>query len=165
MTTLNLGVVVIPYAAAYRPPPKFLKQITRGGRAYHTGYAKGQTTGTIAHILEDRYGIMRVFYDQNKSTVISMIEDALAGAIKNVLAGGPPTIEPAAQGMQQIASMFKHDLSQRRFDGLTSPGKTPTAAAMRGVSHRFKRPYVRRPSRPSFIDTGLYQASFKAWID
>jgi len=41
------------------------------------------------------------------------------------------------------------------------------------VSHRFANPthrrvkgagLVRRAPRPSFIDTGLYQASFKAWV-
>jgi hypothetical protein len=36
---------------------------------------------------------------------------------------------------------------------------------MRGVNHRFMHPYARRPSRPSFIDTGLYVANFTAWVD
>jgi hypothetical protein len=38
-------------------------------------------------------------------------------------------------------------------------------AALHGVSHRFKHPYARRARRPSFIDTGLYQNSFAAWVD
>ena len=69
---------------------------------------------------------------------------------------------PFAAGESQIENRFKQFLSLREVEKLGIPG-VPTKAALAGVSHRFKGKKGGR--RPSFIDTGLYQASFKAWID
>jgi hypothetical protein len=161
MTILHLGVTVMPYSGAFVPAPKKPRS-ARGERAFHAGYGKGQTTGDIAQILESKYHIMRSFYFLHSDVVAASLTKSIHGSIKNILAGGPPNIQPAAEGIQKIQSAFKHSLSLREYDGM--PG-VPTKAAMLGVSHRFKRPNQRRPERPSFIDTGLYQASFKAWVD
>jgi hypothetical protein len=41
-----------------------------------------------------------------------------------------------------------------------------TLAARRGVSHLLPHPYSKNnPPRPSFIDTGLYRKSFRAWVE
>jgi len=58
---------------------------------------------------------------------------------------------------------FRRSLSSKRFDGLIRG--VPTRAAMKGVSHLRQDPYAQRPPRPSFIDTSLYQRSFKAWTE
>jgi hypothetical protein len=160
MNTLHLGVHDIAYAAQFTPPP------TKPGRSFskaQTAYGTGKTTGDIAKILEARYGVMAAFWGLEKSNIIDNLETSMAKAIKNILLGQPGVIEPTAEAMEKIKANFKRSLSQRRFDGLIRG--VPTMAAQRGVSHRFKKPYALRASRPSFIDTGLYQSSFTAWMD
>jgi hypothetical protein len=42
----------------------------------------------------------------------------------------------------------------------------PTKAALKGINHRLRHPYRKsNPRRPSFVDTGLYVASFRAWME
>jgi hypothetical protein len=65
----------------------------------------------------------------------------------------------------EIEERFKDFLSLQEMDKLGVPG-VPTEAAKKGKSSRFKRRRSKGGApRPSFIDTGLYQSSFKAWVD
>jgi hypothetical protein len=63
----------------------------------------------------------------------------------------------------KIEAKFRQNLSSRKYDGVI-PG-VPTTAAQRGISHLQQRPYAKRSSRPSFVDTGMYQRSFRAWVE
>lgn len=143
MTTLHLGVNDVPY----------------------TKYNLGKTTGDVAQILEAKYGIMAAFVSIREGAILNAIEGGIAKTLETALIRGGrlPKGGPLAGAMSAIEHDFKQALAMQMLDGKI-PG-VPTAAALRGVSHRFKRPYVRRPQRPSFIDTGLYQSSFRAWVD
>lgn len=141
MTTLHLGVVDVPYADA-----------------------GGKTTGDVAEILEDKYHVMRIFFELHDKRIAEWLEDGLSGSLENLLAGAPPRNDVFGEAMEKIQIRFRHFLANKEMDALGYPG-IPTAASLKGVSHRFKRPYKRRPARPSFIDTGAYQKNFKAWID
>lgn len=123
---------------------------------------KGQTTGDVAEILEDKYGIMQAYYDAYEQEVVDAITKGFSDSLESLLSGAPARSDPFAGAMAKVEAGFKQALSNREFDGLTG---VPTQAALDGVSHRRKHPYAKRASRPSFIDTGLYQSSFKAWID
>jgi hypothetical protein len=136
----------------------------------------GLSTGDVAKILEARYGIMQAFWDRNVQDIARLMEESYAKAIKAVIAGADPSkISPAAGAASKIERMFKESLAAKAYDQIL-PG-VPTKAALLGVSHRKAMPYakykyrggkrtkVRRPSRPSFIDTGLYQNSFTMWMD
>jgi hypothetical protein len=79
------------------------------------------------------------------------------------MVGQPYVVALDEQAMSSIARRFKDMLSQRAYDGKIMG--VPTKAAQAGVSHRFKKPYAKRASRPSFIDTGQYQASFVSWME
>jgi hypothetical protein len=63
----------------------------------------------------------------------------------------------------KIETRFKQNLRRRRYDGVI-PG-VPTQTSLKGVSHLFMKPYARHGFRPSFIDTGLYMNSFRAWVE
>lgn len=78
--------------------------------------------------------------------------------------GAPVSLDPFGSATSKIEDRFKQMLSTRELDSLGFPG-IPTAAAQRGVNHRFKHPYKKRAARPSFIDTGTFQASAKAWVE
>lgn len=146
---LHLGVVDVPYA---NPPRR------KGSRAR----SGTQTTGDVAGWLEAKYHVMEVFFESQQRRVAQDLEEGLAGALESLLMGGPPTGQPFASGLSRTEDRFKQFLSRRRIESMGIPG-VPTEAALRGVSHRFKN--KRSGRRPSFIDTGLYQSSFKAWVD
>ena len=98
------------------------------------------------------------------AAVIKGFEESAQQALENVLLGSNAQISLTAQAETDIETEFRHYLSQQRFDGVI-PG-VPTQAALRGVNHRLADPYAKsnRP-RPSFIDTGTYEASFKVWTE
>jgi hypothetical protein len=160
MTTLVLGVHDMAYAAQFHASTGARK---KGVSKAQAAYGKGQTTGDVAQILEARYGIMRTFFDMNRDDIVRAVERSMVGSVINIVNGQPGPIAPEAQAMSDIETAFKQSLSNRAYDGAIK--NVPTQAAERGVSHRFKKPYARRASRPSFIDTGLYQSSFTAWTE
>jgi hypothetical protein len=163
MTTLHLGVIDIPYAEPPPAPKRAPKKPRRGRKARSRKYSN-ITTGDVAEILEAKYHVMEHFFELHENEVLSVLEESLEGSLESLLMGAPASINPFGTGTAKIEDAFKKMLDTKELDGLGYPG-IPTQAALMGVSHRFKQPYRRRPPRPSFIDTGEYQASFKAWVD
>jgi hypothetical protein len=169
MATLHLGVIDIPYAdTSYTKKPKNMRRgrARRGKVEAPAPSATSKSTGMVAEILEAKYHIMETFANRHEDLIVSSLNDAIEDALETMMLRGnrsPGSLVPTAAGEQIIEDRFKQFLSQREMDGLA--GGVPTAAALRGVSHRFLHPYARRASRPSFIDTGLYQANFKVWVD
>jgi hypothetical protein len=146
--TLHLGVVEMPYASP-----------------------GGKTTGDVAQILEDKYHVMETFYeDMGPDVIQKAIEHSAQNAVETLILGGSRSGSNSAnmsltlEAEGEIEAAFKLWLSQQSMD-YTQPG-VPTQASLKGVSHRLKRANAKTNSaRPSFIDTGLYQSSFKAWIE
>lgn len=149
MTTLHLGVLDVPYVNA----PSGTKGKSAAGE---------KTTGDIAEILEAKYGIFQTFVEIHGDDVAKALEDSVAGALESVLMGAPPRNDLHGAGTSKIETMFKDFLSKQEMDGRGVAG-VPTQAALKGVNHRLKR--KRGAPRPSFIDTGLYQSSMRAWVD
>jgi hypothetical protein len=153
MTTLHLGVTDIPYATAVP---------TKGRRAASTG---GQTTGDVAEILEDKYHIMEIFFEEHQKEIAVAVEESIGDALETLLSGHSPGGNATAAASADIETLFKRFISNGEMDSLGYPG-VPTAAALAGVNHRLAHPYAKgNAARVSFRDTGLYEASFKAWID
>lgn len=142
--TLHLGVLVQPYRASSR----------RVG---------AKNTGDVAAFLEARYGVMATFYRTHQAEIAQAIGQSLAGALESVRMGR--VVDPWGSATQTIQQAFRDFINSREAERVGIPG-TPTQAALRGVNHRLKHPYARRNARrPSFRDTGLYVASFRAWVD
>jgi hypothetical protein len=122
--------------------------------------ASQKTTGDVAEILEARYGIMETFFNAHSRDIVQAMEGSLSGTLENLLLGAPTAGASFGAATAEIEREFRQFLSNREMDGM--PG-IPTQAAMMGVNRRLK---VRRGAmRPSFVDTGLYQQSFTAWVD
>lgn len=138
---LHLGVIDLPYPAD----------------------AEGLTTGDVAEILEDKYHPMEVFFELHGQEIADALANGMEGALESLLMGAPPqAIARAAEGaLSGVQAQFKTFLSSREMEGLGIPG-VPTKAALDGVNHRLKK--RKGAPRPSFIDTGLYQSSFRAWM-
>lgn len=168
MTVLHLGVIDVPYSASSfeaGTKNKPLGQARRGkANTPHNNSPGTQTTGEVAEILEERYHIMETFFEDVGAELIGdALAQSVGNAIENLVMGAPSTVAPFAEAESEIETAFKLFLSQQEMDNVV-PG-VPTQAAQEGVSHRFRHPYAKRAPRPSFIDTGLYQANFKAWVD
>lgn len=155
MIKLHLGVYDLPYAQA---PKRHQRK---------TGSAGTQTTGDVAGWLESRYHVMEIFFEDKRDDIAADLEESLQGALESILmgAGNANSFDPTGKAMSAIEDRFKTYLSSGEIEQSGYPG-VPTQAAKDGVNHRLKHPYGKtNPQRPSFIDTGLYQASFKAWAD
>ncbi len=140
---LSLGVVEVPYDDEH-----------------------GTTTGEVAQFLEDTYHPIETFYGLRQQKIADDIANGLSGALETMLMGGPSTsIEKAAeQALGGTEADFRQFLSTGEMERMGIPG-VPTQAALKGVNHRLKHPYSEKNRRrPSFVDTGLYQSSFRAWI-
>ena len=150
MPVLHLGVTDVPYSQ------------NRAARAKRTNSTV--TTGDVAGWLEDEYHPMGIFSNIHGQEIGDELAGALAGTLENLMMGGPISQNPFGEGTSEIEHLFKKMLTDKELERLGYPG-IPTQAALDGVSHRFKHPYKKRPRRPSFIDTGLYQSAFKAWVE
>ena len=149
MPTLHIGVIDIPYAD------------------------EAITTGEVAKILEARYGVMSAFYQSHKADIQTAIAKSLQGQVVGILNGKPLNSDPYVRACADIDSMFKQFLSLSEIEKMGIEG-VPTKAALDGKTSRFKagknkgnrRGKVKSGSRrPSFIDTGTYQASEKSWVE
>lgn len=158
--TLHLGVLDVPYAT---PPKKVAR--ARKGRQRLRGSADGQTTTyAVARILEDKYGIMDKFFEAHRAEVEQAIASGYEAAVESVMLGADPeTLDPTGEAMSRVQELFHQFLEGEEMAGLAQG--VPTAAALRGVSHRRAHPYSKdNPRRPSFIDTGVFESSFRAWV-
>jgi hypothetical protein len=156
---LNLGVHKVSYGA-------------RGSRG-----AMG--TARLARILEGRYGVMRAFYENNKPMIAGLVTRSLKGSLINVALGQPGPIVISNMATSSIDNAFKQSITTYKYDhwiGRGPPFPVPTIASLLGISHRTASPKAargkknrktgkrERVKRPSFRDTGLYQAQFVSWI-
>jgi hypothetical protein len=168
VTTLHLGVLDVPYRKTVPAAQRRVSvKTSRGGKSVRRSIAPSgsETTGDIADILEARYHVMEVFAEETGLDLIAgMIETSMENALKDIANGAPASISPTHGAEQKIETAFRQFIDQELMNGVV-PG-VPTQAAQRGVNHRFLHPYAKgNPARPSFRDTGLYQASFRAWVD
>ena len=163
--TLHLGVVDLPYATQ---APRRVRVTTRRGKkpVASTAPASGaQTTGDVAEYLEDKYHVIETFYELHQQEIADELAQAMSNSLGNLLMGAPASSNVLAAAEGAIDAKFKQFISGQEMDALGVPG-VPTKAAQKGVNHRLAHPYAKgNPERPSFRDTGTYQAAFKAWVE
>lgn len=142
MTTLHLGVIDVPYQ--------------RGRNA--------KTTGDVAEILEKKYHVMAAFWKRHGRDYIDDLVMGSVQAMENAITGRSQRLDTRSV-LSEMGHGFRQFISTREVESAGIKG-VPTQAALRGVSHRRRHPYAKRNARrPSFRDTGLYMASFRAWMD
>ncbi len=156
MPTVKLGVTEMPYS--------FSENVGKVKKGKNKGKAYASTTGDVAEILEDKYHIMEVFWNLHEEEIVSALSTSLSDEFESMLQGKPVSVGAFAAGASEVEAMFQKFLDLKEMDALGIPG-VPTAASLAGVSHRFKKPYAKRAPRPSFVDTGLYESSFRCWAD
>jgi len=145
MATLHLGVLDVAYSDA------------SGNGA--------TTTFQVAQILEANYHIMETFFELYKDKIAGFLADSVANAIQDLVNGNAHS--PTFDAEQQIEALFRQFIFSNQMSHIFQAlsGAPLSAAAEAGVSHRKKHPYAKaNPSRPAFVDTGTFLASFKVWL-
>lgn len=163
MTKILLGVNDVPYVEGGETPRYRVKGLGKRGIKPRV-YKIASTTGDVAEILEAKYGVMSVFFEMYAYQIAGALEEEIQGALENLMMGAPSVKDPLVGVTSKIKEWFSKFIMEEQVEKLGIPG-VPTEAAKRGVSHRFKHPYARRPKRASFYDTGLYERSFSAEIE
>ena len=164
--TLHLGVIDQPYAN-YQAPQKVPQ--AKKGKANKPIKPKSdagtKSTGEVAEILEEKYGILETFAFARLPDIAKELENSIAGELENMLMGAPASGNPFQGAESAITTMMKQFIASQAIEHMGIEG-VPTQAAIDGVNHRLKRPYVKaNPRRPSFIDTSLYMDSMTCWFD
>lgn len=156
---LHLGVVDLPYA--------YEQAVGKGKKR---AVALSVTTGEVAGYLENKYHPMEVFFEIHGEEIAKDLEEGLAGTLESLLMGAPPSLSAFGSAESAIDKRFRDFLTNKEMERLGYPG-VPTEASgsgkrVGGINHRLKNPYARsNPARPSFVDTALYENSFKSWVD
>lgn len=127
---------------------------------YDYGDDPGKTTFEVAEDLERRYGIMKTFYAVHRKEVQREVVKILTNQLADVIQFGAPM--PDEMLLSNTMSRFQLFLTTHEVERQGIPG-TPTLAAIEGINSRFKT--RKDPGRPSFIDGGLYENSFQAWVE
>ena len=162
---LQLGFDNISYSARYsRQSPLTATMKARRPRRMsipQQDYGANKTVGQVADELEKKYGIVETFFILEEDFIVDNFEKAYLNSLELGMTGGSWGVvwDPSLT----LEPRFKRSLTSRRFDGII-PG-VPTRAATHGVSHLRQNPFAPSAPRPSFIDTSLYQRSFKAWTE
>jgi hypothetical protein len=114
-------------------------------------YGQGKTTSEVSKDLEERYKIVDTFYTMEEDYIIDLIEEQAALDIDEIMTMEAPSNKGVSfTETDKIEERFRQDLSRRKFDGAVYG--VPTKAAQ-------------RESRQSFIKTGRYRSSFRAWME
>lgn len=128
----------------------------------YTEQGKPTTTGDVAEILEQKYSVMQTFVDLHEDDIADAIAFKMAGLLESAVKGDPVNVKNLE--FPQVDTMFRDYLDAGEWE--QQKGNMPTMAAVKGVKRSKKQPFKKtNKTRPSFIDTGLYQSSFRSWVD
>ena len=136
-----------------------------------------KTTVDVAKILEAKYNVMATFYYAREGIIAEWLAKSATNAIRKLMKGEVPN-KIFKDAEQKIEESFRDFLDAGEmatiFKGLTDAEAAYfvastggfTGASEAGVRHSFMHPYASsNPARPAFIDTRLYQSSFRAWME
>lgn len=140
MTTLHFGVVDVGY----------------------TGEQGATTTGDVAQFLEDRYHVMRTFLELKEDQIARVLVDQVAGAIESIAQGNRLPRPDWKPSMGKIDRMFRDFLDAGELQHLLPKSQKVSEETLRTSSR--KKVMKQDEARQAFIDTGHYQASFRAWV-
>jgi hypothetical protein len=161
---INFGFVNTPYFSdTVRRPMSAAREEERRNRK--RGFRKTKTAEKVSDYLENRYQITDVFWQLHEDDINLLIEEIVSERLQKVLDGelrisDTSFARMAKPAFPKIEKMFRNFLDMREMDGIV-PG-VPTRASVLGLSPWFLH---KRPGRPSFVDTGIYRASFRCWAE
>jgi hypothetical protein len=145
---IHMGFVNTPYTkAAMSAPMSTAKTHEKKSRRH---YSKTRTAENVANILEDKYGVLDIFMTMYGEEITGAINEKVQDfVVQSLSSKGKLSSDRMAQFVKpstsQIEKMF------RGFLDRNETGINTMASMLRG--------------KPSFINTGVYRASFRVWAD
>lgn len=121
------------------------------------------TTGDVATYLENKYHIKEIFSEIHLQDIADDLTSGLAGALESLIMGSPPVDDPYLEGCSAIDERFRVFLYTGEMESLGYPG-VPTQASKDRRNLR-KKSKKSETERPSFIDTGQYEATSVSWVE
>jgi hypothetical protein len=136
-----------------------------------------KTTYEVAKILEEKYTLFSSFADNKTQNIANHLAEGLEQAIAQMALG-----VPFQNSINAGASMIENDLKKWIYlQEVEQAGivGVPTQSALDGTNYRMKsvsakqyvtgkkgvRKVTKNARRPSFMYSGVLEASLKAWID
>ena len=167
---INMGFVNTPYTKeTIAKPMTAAKQESARARKRH--FSKTKDAEKVSNILEDKYGILDYFnekYSEYIETLISNRFDDIAEEVLSRPEGRQYTTAKMSNIMKPVGKdvekLFREFLDKEEMNASGQAG-IPTGAAMMGIRHGIGSKTLKGVSRPSFIDTGIYRASFRCSVD
>lgn len=138
-----------------------------------------KTTGFVATILEAKYSVMATFFYRREEKIIDWLVESMADAIhklmngiiideENIFYDTEQKIESEFRDFldaNEMSTMF-YELTESEAAYFIASTGGFTEAGEAGIRSKLPHPYASsNPARPAFIDTGLYQKSFRAWME
>ena len=163
---LRMGFINTPYTTETIARPATSARI-ESRRSRRRSFSKTMTAESVAAILEEKYQIVETFSDIHREDIEKPVLDLFAQVAADIASGRRPyrsaplssLLRPATR---EIERSFQRFLMEEQMNGRV-PG-VPTQAALSGVrSGRGSK--TKSGPRPSFIDTGIYRASFRVTAD
>jgi len=143
---------------------------------------EGETTYTVGKKLEETYGIFSMFSNYRKDFIANALAEDAADGIAALIKGDTVDVGKVfAKSSENITDKLHEFITQQQVEEVASRyGEygIPTQAALQGKTLRtvngrnikkpkkgqkFKEYYGAR--RPSFMYSGLFEHSLKAWIE
>jgi len=165
-----MGFVNTPYTKeTLAKPMTAAKEESSRKRKRH--FSKTKDAEKVSNILEDKYGILEFFNEKYSGLIETMISSRFEDLAEEVLArpqGRQYTIAKMSNIMKPVSKdiekMFREFLDKEEMNASGNAG-IPTGAALLGIRHGIGSKTLKGVPRPSFIDTGIYRASFRCSVD
>src|SRR5271156_6558444 len=107
---LHLGCFEFPYVTHVpESGRRVVSRLRKGGKIEtHTAAPAGaETTADIAQILENKYHVMEIFFEQNAQEIADLVADSMAGSLETLMMGQVPR-DPMLGAMSAIEKLFKN---------------------------------------------------------
>jgi hypothetical protein len=140
---------------------------------------EGGTSYTVGLELEKNYALFSSFYEANEQDIANFIAEDIARATTNMMAGNP-IADPFSKTNEEVTTKMHNFITSgdsEKFAKPIFPLVVPTLAAQEGLTLRTaKGKAIRRyrkgmatkevkgTPRPSFMYSGVFEASLKGWI-
>jgi ethanolamine utilization protein EutQ (cupin superfamily) len=147
---IKMGFLNTPYSNKALNAPM---RTARAGEAkrQNRGFKKTMTATDVGAILEGKYNVVESFVATNKDEILDLVTDKLEEAVIGSLTDKVKTGDKLVIGMKgrtrQIDKLFRNFLD---MDEMSSVIENKSA---------------NKNGRKSFVNTGIYRASFRSWIE
>jgi len=163
---LHFGFINTPYTRETIARPFTSAKLKEKGKLKR-GSSKNMTALKVADILEAKYNVVETFHAIHEEEIKNVMHEGFKEVAERMISerGGQTRaslknlMKPATK---QIENMFRQFLDHEEMNGMIEG--VPTDAA-KGGKLRGRGKITRRGiQRASFVNTGIYKASFRAWV-